>query len=198
MAEDGKFQIEKFNGTDFSWWKMQVEALLCQKDLDMVMVKDKPAKMEQVDWELKDKRARAVITLALTKSAAFNITKETTAYGMMNALSNMYEKPLAAYKVFLIRELVNTRMREGSSVTAHINNLNSILARLVSIGIKFEDEVQALLLLSSLPDSWSGTMTAISSSSGTTGFTFEGIRDLIPKERMVQEVEPGCVGFVKA
>ena len=59
----------------------------------------------------------------------------------------------------------------------HINNLNSNLSRLVSVGIKFDDEVQGLLLLSSLPDSWSQTVTAVCSSS--TKITFDGIRDLI-------------------
>jgi len=34
----------------------------------------------------------------------------------------------------------------------------------MSVGIKFDDEVQALLLLLSLPDSWSGTVTAVTSS----------------------------------
>jgi len=47
------------------------------------------------------------------------------------------------------------------------------------VGIKFDDEVQALLLLLSLFDSWSGTVTAITSSTGSNGFTFEKIRDLI-------------------
>ncbi|VFR01024.1 unnamed protein product [Cuscuta campestris] len=97
----------------------------------------------------------------------------------MDALSNMYEKPSAANKVFLIRELVNTKMKEGTSVTEHINKLNSILARLLSVGIKFDDEVQALLLLSSLPDSWSGTVTAVTGSVGPDGFTFDQIRDLV-------------------
>ena len=54
--------------------------------------------------------------------------------------------------------------------------MNSILARLMSVGIKFNDEVQALLLLLSLPDSWSKTVT---SSAGSDGFTFEKIRNLI-------------------
>ncbi|KAM0029630.1 putative RNA-directed DNA polymerase [Helianthus debilis subsp. tardiflorus] len=182
MAEDGKVQIEMFNGTDFSWWKMQIEALVVQKDLDIVLLGVRPERVEPTDWELKDRKARAVIALALSKTVAFNIMKETTTSGLMLSLSNMYEKPPAANKVFLIRELVNTRMREGSSVTEHINKLNSILARLVSVDIKFEDEVQALLLLSSLPDSWSGTVTTISNSSGTSGFIFEGIRDLIMSE----------------
>ena len=57
--------------------------------------------------------------------------------------------------------------------------MNSILARLMLVGIKFDDEVQALLLLLSLPDSWSGTVTAVTNLVGSDGFTFEKIRDLI-------------------
>jgi len=57
--------------------------------------------------------------------------------------------------------------------------MNSILARLTSVGIKFDDEVQALLLISSLPGSASGTVTIVTSSAGLDGFTFEKIRDLI-------------------
>nr|GEW91463.1 retrovirus-related Pol polyprotein from transposon TNT 1-94 [Tanacetum cinerariifolium] len=76
----------------------------------------------------------------------------------------MYEKPSVANKVFLIRQLVNLKIKEGSSVTDHVNEFNSIISRLISVDIKFEDEVQALLLLSSLPDSWSGTVTTVSSS----------------------------------
>ncbi|XP_022031915.1 uncharacterized protein LOC110932973 [Helianthus annuus] len=37
MVEDGKVQIEKFDGKKFGWWKMQIEALLCQKDIDVVL-----------------------------------------------------------------------------------------------------------------------------------------------------------------
>ncbi|NWD34206.1 retrotransposon gag domain-containing protein, partial [Pseudomonas reactans] len=144
MAED-KVVIEKFNGSDFSWWKMQLEALLCQKDLDVVLG-DKPEKMEKAvedAWNSKDKKAKAVITLSLERSVAFNIMKETTTRGMTDALTNMYEKPSAANKVFLMRELFTTRMNEESSVTVHINNLNSILSRLSSVGIKFDNETQA-------------------------------------------------------
>jgi len=54
-----------------------------------------------------------------------------------------------------------------------------ILARLTSVGIKFDDEVQALLLLLFLPDRWSRTITAVTSSARSDEFTFEKIRDLI-------------------
>ena len=71
---------------------------------------------------------------------------------------------------------------EGRSATDHINEFNSILSRLTSVGIGFEDEVQALLLLSSLPESWSGTVTAVSRSAGGEKITFEMIRNLILSE----------------
>ncbi|KAJ9557170.1 hypothetical protein OSB04_011784 [Centaurea solstitialis] len=179
MANDGKTRVEKFDGQDFGWWKMQIEDLLCQKDLDQALTGTKPKKIGDAEWAALDRKALSVIRFTLAKNVAFNIVKETTTCGLMKALSNMYEKPSASNKVFLIRQLVNTRMREGMSVTSYINEFNTILSRLLSVDIKFEDEVQALLLLSSLPKSWSGTVTAISGSAGTSKLTFEGIRDFI-------------------
>jgi hypothetical protein len=33
MAEEGRLRIEKFDGSNFGFWKMQVEDCLYQKDL---------------------------------------------------------------------------------------------------------------------------------------------------------------------
>ena len=71
----------------------------------------------------------------------------------MAALSSMYEKPSASNKVHLIRRLFNLRMTEGASVAQHLNELNTITTQLSSVEIEFDDEVRALILLSSLPDS---------------------------------------------
>ena len=49
MTEERRFRIEKFDGIDFSWWKMQIEDLLVQKDLD-VALDDKPKKMSNAEW----------------------------------------------------------------------------------------------------------------------------------------------------
>lgn len=67
----------------------------------------------------------------------------------------------------------------------HVNEFNLMISRLGSVEIKFEDEVQDLLLLfllSSLPKSWAGIVIAVSSSLRTTKLTFESIRDLILDE----------------
>ncbi|GKA96579.1 hypothetical protein Tco_0818674 [Tanacetum coccineum] len=86
---------------------------------------------------------QGVVRLSLAKNVAFNVLNEKTTLGLLKGLSNMYEKPSASKKVFLIKQLVNTKMTEVS-----------------------------VILLSSLPDSWSGTVTVVSSTSGTNKWTF--------------------------
>nr|GEZ50051.1 retrovirus-related Pol polyprotein from transposon TNT 1-94 [Tanacetum cinerariifolium] len=142
----------------------------------------KPSRMKQEDWALLERQALGVARLSLAKNVAFNVVNEKTTFGLLKALFNMYEKPSASNKVFLIRQLVNTNMTEGAAVADHVNEFNSVISKLLSIDIKFDDEMHALLLLSSLPDSWSGTVTAVSSTSGTNKLTFEGIRDMIIRE----------------
>nr|GEW43226.1 hypothetical protein [Tanacetum cinerariifolium] len=110
--------------------------------------------MKAEDWTLLDRQALGAVRLSLAKNVAYNVVNKKTTYRLFKALSNMYEKPSALNKVFLIRQLVNTKMKEGASVADHVNEFNSILSRLISIDIKFDDEVQTLLLLSSLPESW--------------------------------------------
>ncbi|GJQ98292.1 hypothetical protein Tco_0009431 [Tanacetum coccineum] len=78
---------------------------------------------------------------------------------------------LGVVRLSLVNNLVNTKMEEGASVAHHVNEFNSILSRLVSVDIKFNDEVHALLLLYSLSDSWSSNVTTVSGSTGTTKLT---------------------------
>ncbi|VFQ79216.1 unnamed protein product [Cuscuta campestris] len=144
MAEDGKFRIEKFDGTDFSWWKMQIEDLLVQKDLDVVLG-DKPEKMSDADWAGLDRKAMSVIRLSLTKNVAFNILKEKTAKGIMEALSNMYEKPSAANKVFLIRELEVGHFRNQCPNDKKVN---------IAQGSASDEEVALTCCEESNVDSW--------------------------------------------
>ena len=93
---------------------------------------------------------------------AFNIIKEKTTSDLLKALSNMYEKPSTMNKVYLMRRLFNLQMSEGESVARHINELNMITSQLSSVDINFEDEIKALILMSSLPESWDTVVAAIS------------------------------------
>ena len=48
--------------------------------------------------------------------------------------------------------------------------------------INFEDEIKALILMSSLPESWDTVVAAISSSRGSETLKFDEIRDIVHSE----------------
>ena len=64
----------------------------------------------------------------------------------------MYEKLSANNKDYLMKKLFNLNMSE-SSVVEHLNSFNTFVNQLVSVGIKFDDEICTLILLASLPNS---------------------------------------------
>ncbi|KAK3031953.1 hypothetical protein RJ639_037114 [Escallonia herrerae] len=59
MAEEGKGKIEKFNGMNFQWWKMQVEDYLYQKDLYLPLVGEKLEAMNASEWAILNRNALA-------------------------------------------------------------------------------------------------------------------------------------------
>ena len=57
-----------------------------------------------------------------------------------------------------------------------------IVSQLNSVDINFEDEIKALILMSSLPESWDTVVAAISSSRGSEKLKFDEIRDVVLSE----------------
>ena len=64
----------------------------------------------------------------------------------MNKLDKLYENLLASNKVFLMKHLFNMKMLEGEYVADHLNEFNMVTNKLSSVGVKFDDEVRALII----------------------------------------------------
>ena len=180
--ESSKIGIEKFDGSDFDFWKMQIEDYLYQKDLHEALLGVKTDTMTMEQWKLKDRQALGMIQLTLSRNVAFNIIKEKKTSDLLKALSNMYEKPSIMNKVYLMRRLFNLQMSEGRSIADHINKFNMIVSQLSSVEINFEDDIKALILMSSLPESWDTVFAAISSFRGFDKLKFDEIRNVVLSE----------------
>ena len=83
MAEEvGKaFGIEKFDGTNFAYWRMQIEDYLCGRKLHLPLLGTKSESMKAE--ELLDRQVLGVIRLTLSRSVAHNVVKEKTTANMM-------------------------------------------------------------------------------------------------------------------
>ncbi|KAL9665877.1 hypothetical protein QQ045_000198 [Rhodiola kirilowii] len=153
MLRDGEQPVEKFDGSDFRFWKMQIEDYLYGSVLYLPIDGKKPEGMKDGVWKLL-------------------YIKE-----MLDQLSALYEKPTAVNKIHLMQELFNLRMAEGVVVPKHQCEFNMTIAQLGSIDIKFKDEVLARILLSSLLESWSGTVTTVRAIARKKNLLLVGQRD---------------------
>jgi hypothetical protein len=187
MLEDGKFRVKKFNGQNYQLWKMHMEDYLYQKDLFLPLnrVEKKSTAMKDEEWEIPDRKALGMIRLSLAMLVAFNISKEKTIEGLMDALAKLYEKPSMSNKVFLMKILFNMKMSEGGSVADHLNEFNMVTNQLSSAKVDFDDEVRDLLILCSLPESWNGLVMAVSKSvSGLNTLKIDDVVGVILNEEM--------------
>ena len=175
-GEEGKTsRIEKFDGTDFGYWKMQIRDYLYGKKLHLPLLRRKLYNMEEEEWSLLDRQVLGVIRLTLTRSVAHNIMKEKTTMDLMKALSSMYEKPSANNKMHLMKKLFNLKMVEGTPVAQHLNEFNTITNQLSSVEIDFDDEIRALIFLASLLNSWEAMRMAVSNSVGKSKLKYDDI-----------------------
>nr|XP_010324808.1 uncharacterized protein LOC104648696 [Solanum lycopersicum] len=90
-----KHGIEKFDGSDFSFLKMQIKDYLYQNDLHEPVIGVKPKSTTEVKWKLRDRQALGLSRMTLSRNVEFNIMTEKSTSGLLKALSNMYEKPSA-------------------------------------------------------------------------------------------------------
>ena len=59
-------RIEKFDGTDFAYWRMQIEDYLYGRKLHLPLLGTKPESMKAEEWALLDRQVLGVIRLTLS------------------------------------------------------------------------------------------------------------------------------------
>ena len=131
--------------------------------------------MKAEEWALLDRQVLRVIRFTLSKSVAHNVIKEKTTTNLMKALSSMYEKPSTNNKMHLMKKLFNLKMAENALVAQHLNEFNFITNQLSSMKIDFYDEIRALIVLASLPNSWEAMRMVVSNSIGKEKLKYNDI-----------------------
>ncbi|GJV78137.1 hypothetical protein Tco_1509721 [Tanacetum coccineum] len=185
MASDmSKFLIPMFDGKmDFTVWKMTIEDVLEQQDIDEALEEKQPAKMKDDIWKTMQKKASSTIRLALAPEIKYNGLKEKTPKDNWDKLTNIYASKSLTYRLFLKMELYLLKLEEGSNLHDHINSFNELVYQFANVDDAIKDEEQALLMLSSLPKSYKPFVQTMLM--GRTTLTFEDVlKALRDNERM--------------
>ena len=76
----------------------------------------------------------------------------------------MYETKNAQVKVFLMRKLMNLKLKEGQSIVEYLNDFEGMIVPLLVAGLSLNDVTRTCLLLGSLLDSWNTLVVSLGNS----------------------------------
>ena len=150
--------------TRFSLWQVKMRAILAQaSDLDESL--DAFGEKEPSTWtaeeKRKDRKALSLIQLHLSNDILQEVLTERSAAGLWLKLESICMSKDLTSKMHVKMKLFMHKLQEGGSVMNHISVFKEIVADLVSMEVKYEDEDLALLLLVSLPSSFTNLRDTI-------------------------------------
>ena len=166
-----------------------MEGLLYCKDLHEPIegIDAKPADMSDANWKKLNNKAIGHIIQWVDDSVIHQMANETDAHALWVKLVSLFEKKTAAKKAFLIKELINVKYKDGLSVMEHLNNFQNMINQLATMNMAIDDELQALLLLGSLPDSWQTFVVTVSNSAPNGVLTMENVRSNMLNEETMRK-----------
>ncbi|GBP96639.1 Retrovirus-related Pol polyprotein from transposon TNT 1-94, partial [Eumeta japonica] len=156
MAASSLYQIEKLDEKNFETWSVQVKSVLIHCGY-WNYVSGEEKKIEtwdadrKLEWDTNDRKALATIILSI-KSTQINYVKNcATSNEAWLKLTEIYKRSGPIQKVNLFKQLLNLNMKESTSMVEFLNSFSNIVEKLNEAGIQIQDELLAIILLSSLP-----------------------------------------------
>ena len=83
-----------------------------------------------------------------------NFNEENKAHELWEKIGIMLENKNAMNRVSVFRKIVRLTYQDGSYMAEHMNAFQGLINQTTSLEVPLADEVLALLLLGSLPNSW--------------------------------------------
>jgi hypothetical protein len=198
----GSYKIEMLKGNNWMPWKRRMLAVLRDLDLEEYVEESskKPEPADRVSptddetkairkWEKEDAKARTRIELAIGDSEMVHILGANTAKEMWKQLTLVKESRGKMGILACRRALYRMIADEGFDLIEHISKMRKMQEELHLMGSKVSDEDFAMILVSSLPESWDlFTSAYLSTKSDGSSFTsHELVAILIEEDRRRRE-----------
>lgn len=191
MSEN-KFLFARLGNQNYQTWKLRMEMLLKREDLWSVVADVKPEPVTAV-WTRSDQKCHATVVLYLEDSQLCLIKDAESAKDVWNKLKTYHEKATMTSRVSLLKKICSLNLCESGDVEKHLIELEELFDRLACAGQALEDPLKIAMMLRSLPDSYSGLVTALESrpeADLTMPFVKQRLLDEYQR-RAERSVEPG-------
>ena len=108
-----------------------------------------------------DLKAASTIQLCLADEIMYNVMDEKTAIRLWSRLETLYMMKSLSNKLYLKKQLHGLCIKKGTVVLEHLNFCNKIISEILAVDVKIDEEDKALILLSSLSESYDHIIIAM-------------------------------------
>ncbi|XP_071935658.1 uncharacterized protein [Coffea arabica] len=158
-------------GSRFSMWKRELFDVLEDNQVEYVLKDLKPSEptdaASEVDAQLYDKwhaddfTCRHLILGAMDDDVFLSFHDYPTAKALLYSLEAFFNSPSTAQKLVLLKKYMNNHMSDDTLIMDHILKMDLMAHKLKIAGVNVPNEMQSLVLLDSLPESWGDTLTLL-------------------------------------
>ena len=159
------YRIEPLKGAEnYAVWKIKMMDILTDQGLWDYVTETAPTDPDLLSaWNKKDRTALSTIRLRIADKLLVYVASAKTAKAAWEALKNLLETQGALGIVLARRKLFRAQCEEGTSIEDHIRTLREYQEELHNLGQELKDGEFAIVLLTSLPDSWNNYISSIDS-----------------------------------
>ena len=157
---------------DGNWrtWKIQMKVLLMVKKLwgyvnESVKLNENQSEKDIENHEHKLQCAYTKIIMSLSTPCVALCQACVTAKQVWTTLEKQFDKQIGLAKLQIKYKYMTTKLMESGSAEAHIRELKDLTDQLSIMGSPVSDEDQAMVLLLSLPPSFTALVTTLSAPS---------------------------------
>ena len=152
----------------------------------------KPEGKTDEEWEFDHEQVCSFIRQFVEDNVYNHICNEIHARSLWNKLEMLYSSKTGNNKLFYLTKLVQVKYKEGTSLPDHLNKMEGIQDQLSRMGVKLDDEVFALLVLASLPQSWETLKISITNTAPNGIVNMELVKSSILNEEMRRRSQASC------
>lgn len=163
-------RIESLNKENYDTWKMQVEALLIKNDAwryvngDNKMPTGEEATADAIRvWSDADSKAKSDLILSIHPSELKQVKGLVTSREVWLRLENIYQSKGPGRKATLLKQLLLHRMENGEDIREHVRKFFDTIDKLNEMEVDINKDLQAIMLLYSLPPCFENFRCAIES-----------------------------------
>ncbi|KAG8473150.1 hypothetical protein CXB51_035082 [Gossypium anomalum] len=143
--------------TRFALWQIKMQAVLAQMDLEdaLLGIDNMPSTLTDGEKKRNERKALTQLHLHLSNEILQDVMKEKTVAALWKRLEQICMSKNLTSKLHIKQHLYAHCLEEGASVHEHLIVFKEILSNLEAMEVQYDKEDLGLILLCSLPPSYS-------------------------------------------